>query len=499
MGRVFVAYDPNIERRIALKVLMPVGRGGAAGDDATDLQRRFVIEARAAGRISHPGIVAIYDAAIDPTSHLAFIAMELVDGRSVAQLLAQGPALTAVAAASLGEQVALALDYAHSQGIVHRDVKPENILVDVTGQAKILDFGVAKVGSASYTVGGQVLGTPAYMSPEQVRGLPLDGRSDLFSLGAVLYEALTQVSPFQAENVATIVYRILHVQPMPPGIPEVPSALWAVVLRLLEKEASERLASGREVAARLRQSLELEPEGRRALERRVLEARRLGGSDEERPEPAVPAARATQGTLVFTPSTTEVDSSPPFGEPSPAIAEKSTTRGWVWSTLLWLTLAVAVSALALVVHWGGEHTPTTSSEMTRDAAPSAAPDHGAAVMADQLQVLEPAAPQPTATLVLLHENRLADATLRVRVDGREVASERMGIDGGFLARSRGVPHRFSVPLPPGDYSIEVHVLGRKGKVDAAATTAASFASGEVKLLRVRLMPLVRKVRLVWKD
>ncbi len=250
MGRVYLAEDPNIGRRIALKVLYPEAMDIQA---TKEFRKRFVTEARAAGRLNHSGIVTVYDAGTDPETGHSFIAMELVEGKPLEELLGQQRRLPAATAVAVASEVARALDYAHRQGVVHRDIKPANILLGAEGQVKVTDFGVAKLGVGSQTMAGQILGTPAFMSPEQVRSEPIDGRSDLFSLGTVLYQCLTGQNPFSADSIASISYKIVNADPAPVQAydPDLPDALAAVVDRALKKLPEERFESGAELAEAL--------------------------------------------------------------------------------------------------------------------------------------------------------------------------------------------------------------------------------------------------------
>ena len=213
MGRVYLALDPHIDRKIALKVLEPFGDVPPGQEDT--LQNRFILEARAAGRLSHPGVVTIFDAGTDPKSDLSYIAMEWVEGPSLERLIKEQGSLPVRDSLDIVHQVALALDAAHRQGLVHRDVKPGNILLDNEGQAKVTDFGIAKLARLNMTMTGWVPGTPFYMSPEQVRNEDVDGRSDLFSLGVVLYQCLTGQVPFEGDSLASITYKILEIDPRP--------------------------------------------------------------------------------------------------------------------------------------------------------------------------------------------------------------------------------------------------------------------------------------------
>ncbi len=212
MGVVYHAIDPTIGRPLAIKTLRL--RELDDGDQRLRLRERLFREARSAGALSHPGIVTIYD--MDEVDGLAYIAMEFVDGDTLDQLLAQPRGLGRERVAQVLLQTAAALDYAHRKGIVHRDIKPANIMIDTAGTVKITDFGIAKIAQwERQTLTGVLIGTPNYMSPEQVQGQEADGRSDQFSLGVIAYEMLTGARPFHGEQISTVVFKIVNSQPVP--------------------------------------------------------------------------------------------------------------------------------------------------------------------------------------------------------------------------------------------------------------------------------------------
>ncbi len=241
MGIVYKARDPVIDRVVAIKqiALSP----GLSPEGRAEFTRRFFREAKAAGKLQHPNVVTIYDMGEEEGS--PFMAMEFVEGVSLGQLLKTRGSLPPGEALALTRQIARGLAYAHEQGVVHRDVKPDNILVDAKGRAVVTDFGVAHLEASDMTRTGEILGTPHFMSPEQVTGQPLDGRSDLFSLGVVLFQILSGDRPFKGDTVSTICYHIVHSSPQP-DIDQLGlhPRLAALLARLLAKRREERYADG---------------------------------------------------------------------------------------------------------------------------------------------------------------------------------------------------------------------------------------------------------------
>ncbi len=246
MGVVYLARDPIIDRRVALKTL----RVDLDVNFADEFRERFIREARAAGRLNHPGIVTIHDVGEDPESGLVYIAMEYIEGRDLKQVAASGQRFRPSEAARIAADVALALDYAHSMGVIHRDIKPANIILTRDGTAKITDFGVARLETSNLTVDGQFIGTPNFMSPEQITGKTVDRRSDLFSLGVVFFTLLTGQRPFNGETMHEVTLRIVQAPcPIPSTLGEdIPAALNPIVLKCLEKNPERRFQTGGELA-----------------------------------------------------------------------------------------------------------------------------------------------------------------------------------------------------------------------------------------------------------
>src|SRR4051812_40835026 len=248
MAEVWCAEDEVLGRRVALKLL-----GGRFATDP-EFRERFRREAQAAAGLTHPDIVGIFDRA--GRGGTPYIAMELVDGQTLKELVQQRGPLPSQMAVELTEQILRALGYAHRRGIVHRDVKPQNVILDPEGQAKVADFGIARAANSQMTQAGAMIGTVQYLSPEQANGFPVDRRSDLYSTGIVLYELLTGNVPFDGEAPISIALKHVNELPVPPGQlqPGISPALEAVVLRALEKDPNRRYQTAEEFIAALEQA-----------------------------------------------------------------------------------------------------------------------------------------------------------------------------------------------------------------------------------------------------
>jgi eukaryotic-like serine/threonine-protein kinase len=248
MGVVYKARDPKIDRLVAVKTVALVG---LEPEEEREFRARFFHEAQAAGRLSHPRIVTIFDVAEDPETQNPYIVMEYVAGHSLEkELVERTGKLPLDEALQLTEKIAEALDYAHAQGIVHRDIKPANILLSEDGHPKIADFGIAKFNLANITSSGHAIGTPAYMSPEQLSGEAVDGRSDLFSMGVILYTMLTGYKPFQGNSAMTVSYKVVNRDPVPVSAldADIPPTLDYVVSRAMAKDRRKRYQTGMELA-----------------------------------------------------------------------------------------------------------------------------------------------------------------------------------------------------------------------------------------------------------
>jgi eukaryotic-like serine/threonine-protein kinase len=410
MGEVYLAEDPHIERRLAIKTVRLVGRP----QEVDDRKKRLLREARAAGRLLHPNVVTLFDAG--EAEGLLYLAFEYVEGTDLASRLEKGP-LSLREVLRIVRQAADALHYAHGQGIVHRDIKPSNILLDLRGRVKVADFGIAKMAgqSTELTVAGSVMGSPQYLSPEQIRGEDLDGRSDIFSLGVVLYELLSGTRPFSGETITTLVYQILHKEP--PRISDlrvVPPRLEELLGRMLAKDRGERLASAAEVSKELA-LIETElsdetlaaPAGSDELARTFLLPRRTGEAvvpplpppmpSPTIPPPPPPAFAAPTAPLTQAPAVPP----PPVPAAAPAVTTAATVRSGSGARVWIPVVAVVGLVMALAVAWGlwtvwkrlnPEETPRVAqtAEPETDPVPvSAVPPSSSPVRTDEPPLPEP--------------------------------------------------------------------------------------------------------------
>ncbi|MBV6458139.1 MAG: Serine/threonine-protein kinase PknD [Fimbriimonadaceae bacterium] len=248
---VYEAYDPVMNRRVALKELAVPS--GSTDQQKEDRKNRFLREARAAGSLTHPNIVTIFE--FGEEAGRFFIAMEYLDGRTLRNELDTHGFLPQDRALHIADEVLKALDYAHNHGVIHRDIKPENIQLCESGAIKLTDFGIARLTfEPNLTMDGQVFGTPSYMSPEQVVGRDIDARSDIFSVGVVMYEMLSGQKPFAGDSVVTITYAIMNKTPDVPA--QANHAVWQVVERAIEKSSALRFSSAGEMRQAVDQAIE---------------------------------------------------------------------------------------------------------------------------------------------------------------------------------------------------------------------------------------------------
>ncbi|TFZ08561.1 serine/threonine-protein kinase [Ramlibacter humi] len=253
MGVVYEARDPNLDRRVAIKTIMVDALGSAAGKE---YEERFRVEARSAARLLHPNIVTVYDS--DRDGDTAFLVMEFVEGDDLKQHLDRGELYPPGQALHLITDMLAALDFAHRQGVVHRDVKPANLLREPGGRLKLTDFGVARIAGEATRTQGSMIGTLKYMAPEQVQGLKVDSRADLFSAGVLAYQLLTGARPFDGDNDFSIIHQVLGHEPPPPSavVPGLPRTVDTVMARALAKDREQRFQTADDFSKALQQAFE---------------------------------------------------------------------------------------------------------------------------------------------------------------------------------------------------------------------------------------------------
>jgi serine/threonine-protein kinase len=367
MGSVFRARDPSMDRVVALKTILAVA---LASDQGAEYRQRFYREARAAGALAHPGIVAVFDVGED--EGVPFLVMEYVRGHTLDFAMKKGERASLEQVCEIGEQIAEALGYAHRNGVIHRDIKPANILLTSreaygTERPKITDFGVAKLAAGGVTTTGQMLGTPAFMPPEQFTGLPIDGRADLFSLGVILYWMATGEQPFPGETMTAVSYKIVHTEPVPPAKlnPAIPPQLESVILKCLAKNPANRYQTGEELAQDL--------------------AQLLSGAKTESLQSTAPLARGTGKASEET-----LDTNPSSGQNSvPAVevtAMEKPPQPAALAGKRGALLIAAAALLAVIAVSGGYLLPHRHQPAPAPSAPATAPS----------QPATPPAPAPTA-------------------------------------------------------------------------------------------------------
>jgi eukaryotic-like serine/threonine-protein kinase len=329
MADVYLAEDQELGRRIAIKIL----NGRHANDD--QFIERFRREAKNAAALNHPNIVSIYDRGEAEDTY--YIAMEYLDGRTLKELIVGRGAAPVNVAIEYARQILSALRFAHRHGIVHRDIKPHNVLVDGEGRVKVTDFGIARAGTSQMTEAGSIVGTAQYLSPEQARGGEVDPRSDLYSLGVVLYELLTGKTPFDGETPVEIAMKHLSNTPKPPSKlrPDVPRELDMVVMRALAKNPDDRYQSADEMEA----DLERVARGARVSATTVDTATQVLS----RPAAATAAASATAATMIAPPVATPPTAPPPLIEEEVLESGDGGRPIWPWLVAIGFVVAAVIA------------------------------------------------------------------------------------------------------------------------------------------------------------
>jgi len=466
MGVVYEAFDPALGRTIALKVIhlaFPV-----TPEESAAFEQRFLSEARIAGRLSHPGIVVVHDAGRDADTGTLFIAMEYLEGHTLSQSKPEPP-LDWREVLRVGARLAEALHHAHAGGVIHRDIKPANIMVLASGDPKIMDFGIAKVETArmKLTATGQSFGTPLYMSPEQALGHEVDPRTDLFSLGAILYWLLTGRLAFGAESMMAIIGKVLHQDPPPPSTlrPNLPPEADYVIARALAKAPADRYANGDTMAEDIGDVLAGRPPRHRA-----------DWSGARAPVMAlnVPAGSAAAQSEARLP-------------PRPRRVPRALAG------VVGVILLLGIAGTLLVARRSRTAAAPPSPPAEAEVSPSPSPASGLAGLLSALQGEKP------AQLAVDLEHPLRSATLRIWVDGELAKEERVAgrvtkkVIG--LTLRKGVSHDV-IEVKPGRHDIQVQVAWDDG--ERTQRISGTFKPESTRRLGVTLGRLLKDLTLEWR-
>lgn len=359
MGVVFEAWDPAHARRVALKTMRHAAPGANAGDGA--LLDRFRREAQTAGQLAHPNIVAAYEYGEDAESGRAFIAMEYVEGEELKRAFERNARFPLADVERIMTQLLAALEEAHAHGVVHRDVKPANVFMLPDGGVKIGDFGIARIDSSELTQVGSVLGTPSYMSPEQFMGQTVDGRSDLFAAGVILYQLLTGEKPFTGK-LAAIMQQVLKDPPRPPSAhdPRLPAAFDALLAKALAKRPADRFQNARAFAAAVRAAVAAAPAEASTpfVQRDTADGARAATS---------PPASANGGVAAR--SATHPAAAPPAPPAPPASLAAPRRSAWPTVLVAGLVLALLLGIAAFYLRLRTPAPPAGDKLRTTAAAP----------------------------------------------------------------------------------------------------------------------------------
>jgi eukaryotic-like serine/threonine-protein kinase len=449
MGIVYRALDPELNRVVALKT---VHLAWAISDEDREIfEQRFTNEARVAASLAHPGIMVVHDVGRDAATGTLFIALEFLQGRTLGELTAGGKALDWKEALRLTARVAEALQHAHERGVVHRDVKPANVMVLPSGEPKIMDFGIAKVPTSELTAAGEFFGTPSYMSPEQAASGTVDGRSDLFSLGSVLYLLLTGRRAFDAQGVAAILARVAHQDPPPPSrvAPGVPADVDYVIARALAKDPDQRYPDARRLAEDLSDVLDGRPARHRAGWTAPTRADGTLVSEQLSPEPETADLRQTT-------------------RPTLPGAARTLRAGGGQRNLLGALAVLVVGAVVFLVARGATRPP---AQLTTPPSPPATTNPMSTAPAetglDATQAPDSGSWLPQLTLVaapakleLVLEHGVKSGALKVFVDDTVVLER----DLGAPVRRKILFHKFrkqwlreTFDVQPGEHTVRVQV------------------------------------------
>jgi serine/threonine-protein kinase len=528
MGVVYQARDPQIDRMVAVKT---VSLWGQEPDEENEFRLRFMHEAQAAGRLHHPGIVAIFDVGENPENRNPYIVLEYVAGEALNRMLSRVKKLPLETALQLAEEIAEALDYAHAQGVIHRDVKPGNILVTESGHAKIADFGIAKLNLAHFTLPGRVLGTPAYMAPEQLNGEGVDGRSDLFSLGVILYAMVTGHSPFQGDSATTVSFKVANREPVAASALDLslPRELDEVISRAMSKDREQRYQRGAEFAEDVRQLKGLLNEAGTTSSLRLAPVTGTGVRSTSTRSTGMRNTKTRQTLSAVNPGVGMAQTAKSLRAAIGKASRRDLILGAV--TLAMLTIAGVESKLfapspkvgvttsdtapvspalpatpsgSALDESGGGAVPGT---VVQQASPAAAGTHGTPHKGTPRKSHTPEAHPanqivvPFSNLDLAVQHQFKDATLFVWVDDKltltrplhGATQKRLVVFNGL----RGVESE-TLKIPAGKHVLRIRALSADETIDLSKTVSAEFIGGASKSLQVTLDKHNTVMRVSWQ-
>ncbi len=498
MGIVYEAHDPALGRDIALKAIELAF--SVTAEEREAFEKRFLTEARVAAALSHPGIVVVHDVGRDAQTGTLFMALERLHGRTLDRVIAERGALPWREAIAIIARVARALHHAHAKGVIHRDVKPANVMILPSGELKVMDFGIAKLDTGQLTAAGQFFGTPLYMSPEQARSGKLDARSDQFSLGALLYELLTGRKAFAGESVTQVLLLVVSRDPPPLRLPGLPESLPYAVARCLAKDPSDRYPD----CDALAEDLEDLQAGNTPRHRPAgapptaaggtvvsPQAARATGSDAGS---AIPDLAAALEGLVSptaapqTPSRPAVAAHSPPGPSTPAPTQQGRLPGSAF--LPYVVAAVGLLVAALLLASRGSRAPDSTPSRSARQDPTAAEqgEPASARLRSSAPAPTPLPPRPdVARLAVSFEHSLKQGSLQVCVDDEVVIEQ--ALDSRVTRKVLSVRFRKgsltdSLDLAPGKHEVRVRVAWD----DNVKTESiwANFEPGKVRTLKARL-------------
>lgn len=502
MGVVYRARDPKINRTVAIKTISLSNQSKSA---EAEFRERFRREAEAAGRLSHAGIVTIFDVGEEPDTHELYLVMECVKGKSLDKVLDEKGRLAPDEAVRLAVELAEALDCAHGQNIIHRDLKPANILMTEEGHAKIADFGIAKLSVDNLTAHGEVWGTPAFMSPEQLNDGPVDGRSDLFSLGVILYMLLTGHRPFQGNSPITISLKVVTHEPVPAIAlePDLPPGLDYVLSRALAKNPSQRYQRGMEMSLDLQNVLVGHEPWSKTKQQSTRTAARA-------PWDRVPLRDRVAGGL-------ETDSNQPHAWDLSQMSHtlvREARRKWTDFPLLrplpFLLLAIALYGMRRHIPSLRSDPPASTEQAqvlttSEGTHPSSPPDPNqtttpASTVPSQTPAAQvpptpsrvrpasgQASPARSATVNIQMDNPPQEANVTIWVDDQTVFQRKLQAAPkkklGIFGRDRNLESE-QVNIAAGQHKLRVRVQARDPFSDQSHSVAGNFSVGAERILRV---------------